>query len=319
MILGVDIGGTLIKVGLVDHGRVHSRTQIDAESQKGLAPALPRIAAAFRQLLDEGSYTLDACKAVVLSFPSLVDHHTGKVLFGYGKFMDAMELNLPAWARSEWNLPLLIENDARVALLGERHAGAGRGYDNLVMVTLGTGLGVAVCMEGHLLRGVHGQAAILGGHLSIDPQGHPCHCGSRGCPEAEASTSVLEQRARAHPHFAKSMLAQAQTLAQNLDYATVFRLARLGDSVSIDLRSRAIEVWSTMLINLIHAYDPERIIVGGGIAAGWDDFMPEVIDRVYQWNHTPWGRVEMVPAELGNDAALVGCEQVYEHRQTTTV
>jgi glucokinase len=315
MIVGVDIGGTLIKVSLVDQGRVHHRTQIEAESHKGLAPALPRIAAAFRELLDEGSIALDACKAVVFSFPSLVDHRTGKVLFGYGKFMDAMELDLPTWAHAEWNLPLLIENDARVALLGERYAGAGKGFENLVMVTLGTGLGVAVCMEGHLLRGVHGQAAILGGHLSIDPQGFHCHCGSRGCPEAEASTSVLVQRAQAHPHFPESLLAKAESI----DYAAVFRLARLGDSVSIDLRARAIEVWSTMLINLIHAYDPERIIVGGGIAAGWDDFMPEVIDRVYQWNHTPWGRVEMVPAELGNDAALVGCEQVYRHRLTTTV
>ena len=74
------------------------------------------------------------------------------------------------------------------------------------------------------------------------------------------------------------------------------------------MRKRAIDVWSTMLVNVIHAYDPEIVVVGGGIAAGWDDFMPDVIEQVYSKVHTPWGRVAIAPAMLGNDAALVGCE-----------
>jgi glucokinase len=197
--------------------------------------------------------------------------------------------------------------------MGEWEYGAGQGYNNLVMVTLGTGLGVAALIEGKILRGVHGQAAILGGHLSIDPNGHSCHCGGRGCPEAEASTSVINERAREHPEFNQSALSKLE----NIDYTHVFSLAKIQDQVALALKEKAIEAWATMMINLIHAYDPERLIVGGGIAAGWDEFMPQVIERIYRWNHTPWGRVQVVPALRENDAALLGCDVLWKIHSKT--
>jgi glucokinase len=304
MILAVDVGGTKIKIGLVESGSVLSRTSIDAHSDIGLAQALPRIVVASDELLSAHGREFTDVSAIGVSFPSLIDIKTGRVLFGYGKFMDAMDIDLKAWSSDTLNLPLYIENDARVAMLGEWKAGAGIGSDNLVMITLGTGIGVSALIEGQVLRGVHGQAGILGGHISIDPNGHRCNCGGRGCAEAEASTSVVDKQAREHPDFYRSQLARVS----EIDYQQVFNAARNGDLLATHLSNRAIEVWSTLIINLIHAYDPERVIVGGGIAAGWDDFMPEVIERVQQNVHTPWGKVSIVPAMLGNDAALVGCE-----------
>jgi glucokinase len=312
MILAVDVGGTFIKIGLVDDGQVLVRTSIPAYSDRGLSQALPRIKAAGLDLLSQLGALTDQCAAISISFPSIIDVKTGKVLFGYGKFMDAMELDLLDWALKELNLPLVIDNDARVALMGEWFHGAGKGLNNLVMVTLGTGLGVAALIEGQLLRGVHGQAAILGGHLSIDPNGHVCHCGGRGCPEAEASTSVIHIRAQEHPKYRESELSKLDSI----DYTHVFRLAKSQDPVAKALKDRAIESWATMMINLIHAYDPDRLIVGGGIAAGWDEFMPQVIERIYQWNHTPWGRVQVVPAQKENDAALLGCEVLWNTQKT---
>lgn len=308
MIFAVDVGGTFIKIGLVANGQVLTRTSIQADSDQGLAQALPRIKAAGLEMLSKICASFDQCEAISISFPSIIDAKTGKVLFGYGKFMDAMLLDLPDWAHKELNLPLVIDNDARVALMGEWVYGAGKGFDNLVMVTLGTGLGVATLIEGKMLRGVHGQAAILGGHLSIDPNGHQCHCGGRGCPEAEASTSVINERAREHPDFLHSKLSTLK----NIDYTHVFSFAEAHDSVAVALKERAIEVWATMMINLIHAYDPERLIVGGGIAAGWNEFMPQLIDRIHRWNHTPWGKVDVIPALLENDAALLGCEVLWK-------
>jgi len=304
MIFAVDVGGTKIKIGLVHDGQVIARSSIDAHSDKGLQPQLRRIADTGRELIAQQGLDISDFKAISMSFPSLIDVKRGKVLFGYGKFMDAIDLDLPKWAMDDIGLPLFIENDARVALLGEWKQGAGRNHENLVMITLGTGLGAAALIEGQIVRGVHGQAGILGGHLSQDPNGHICHCGSRGCSEAEASTSVLADRAKALLSFEFSELRYEKTL----DYHTVFELATKGDECAIALKNRAVEVWSTMIIQLIHAYDPEVFIVGGGIAAGWDHFMPEVIDRVHKWVHTPWGSVNIVPAMLGNDAALVGCE-----------
>lgn len=304
VVVAVDVGGTQIKIGLVENTRVLCRTSIDAHSQIGLAQALPRIADAVKALADRHDCSLEKAEGLAMSFPSLVDSASGKILFGYGKFMDAMDLDVPTWAKESLGLPLFIENDARVAMLGEHLTGAGKGCDDMVMVTLGTGIGVSAMMNGRVVRGAHGQAGILGGHLSVDPNGHRCHCGGLGCAEAEASTSVLPDRARANPFFAESRLATEPVI----DYAAVFRLAAAGDGCSAALRKRAIDVWSTMLVNVIHAYDPEIVVVGGGIAAGWDDFMPDVIEQVYSKVHTPWGRVAIAPAMLGNDAALVGCE-----------
>lgn len=304
MILAVDVGGTKIKIGLVESGSVLSRTSIDAHSDIGLAQALPRIVASADGLLTARGLNFTDCKAIGVSYPSLIDSKTGRVLFGYGKFMDAIDIDLKAWASDTLKLPLYIENDARVAMMGEWKSGAGKGCDNLVMLTLGTGIGVSALIEGNVLRGVHGQAGILGGHISIDPNGHRCSCGGRGCPEAEASTSMIDTHARNHPDFVNSEL---MTISQ-IDYVHVFQSARRGGRLAGILRDRAIEVWATLIVNLIHAYDPERVVVGGGIAAGWDDFMPDVIERVQQNVHTPWGKVSIVPAKLGNDAALVGCE-----------
>lgn len=304
MILAVDVGGTKIKIGLVESGRVLARTSIDAHSDIGLAQALPRIVGAAQEILHARGMQPSDCAAVGVSFPSLIDAKTGRILFGYGKFMDAMDIDLKAWSLETLGLPLFIENDARVAMIGEWKAGAGTGCDNLVMITLGTGIGVSALIEGNVLRGVHGQAGILGGHISVDPNGHRCNCGGRGCAEAEASTSVIDKYARAHPEFGSSELSRVS----HIDYLHVFQSAKRGDQLANQLRNRAIEVWSTMIVDLIHAYDPERVIVGGGIAAGWDDFMPNVIERVQSNVHTPWGYVSIVPAKLGNDAALVGCE-----------
>src|SRR5262249_29473232 len=126
-----------------------------------------------------------------MAFPSLIDSRTGRVLAAYGKYADAPQIDLPQWSRKTLRLPLIIENDARMALLGEWQAGAGRGCDDLVMVTLGTGIGTAALIEGIVVRGRHGQAGVLGGHLTVQQDGRQCTCGNRGCAEAEASTSVL--------------------------------------------------------------------------------------------------------------------------------
>ncbi len=100
-----------------------------------------------------------------------------------------------------------------------------------------------------------------------------------------------------------------------INYAGVFRLAREQDACAVALRGRSIKVWTALIVNLIHAYDPERVIIGGGIMAGVDDFFPDLEREVLARTHTPWGRVEIVPTELGDDAALLGCEfLVHEKR-----
>lgn len=300
IILACDLGGTHMKIGVVGQGRVLAQVTEAANSRAGLAPALPVLQAAWRRLLGGLNLAPGDCAGISVAFPSLLDP-SGRILDEYGKYPDAMSLDLRAWARAEFNLPLAIENDARMALLGEWKQGAGRGADNLAMMTLGTGLGTAAVIEGRLLRGVHGQAGVLGGHSTVHYGGHPCACGNIGCAETEASTAWLKQVAAGLPEWPASALRDLP----GLHYADVFKFAAAGDACALKLRERSLRIWSAVAVNLIHAYDPELIILGGGIMASRDVILPAVTDYVHRHAHTPWGKVRIAGAELGDAAALL--------------
>jgi glucokinase len=310
--LVADTGGTRIKLALMRDRSIVGHQSFAARASEGLAPQLPRIAQGLDSLCGEAGIDRRECSAFAMAFPSLIDAGTGRVLAAYGKYADAPQLDLPGWCRETLHLPLIIENDARMALLGEWQAGAGRGSDDLVMVTLGTGLGTAALVEGRIVRGRHGQAGVLGGHLTVQHAGRPCTCGNEGCAEAEASTSVLSALAAESREYSASPLSRSPCI----DYASVFRLAREGDACAINLKSRAIGIWSSLIVNLIHAYDPERVIVGGGIMAGEAQFFPELQRQVLARAHTPWGRVAIVRGELGDAAALFGGEYLSRLRST---
>lgn len=302
--LACDLGGTRLKIGLVRHGRILAQTIKPANSKQGLAPQLPVLKAAWLQLLEQQNLSLADCVGISVSFPSLVDGATGRVLAEYGKFADAPGIDLRAWARRELGLPLAIENDARMALIGEWRFGAGRGCDNLVIVTLGTGLGVCALIEGQVLRGKHGQAGVLGGHTTVRYGGRRCHCGNLGCAEAEASTASLTELAHARPDFVASPLAREPVL----DFAALFKHAAAADACAVALRDHSLQVWSALVVNLIHAYDPEIVILGGGIMASADVVLPAVRAYVARYAHTPWGKVRVVASELGDQAALIASE-----------
>jgi glucokinase len=232
-----------------------------------------------------------------------VDPTSGRVLAHYGKYEDAMEVDLRAWCRSEFGLDLAIENDARMAGIGEWRYGAGRGCDNLVMVTLGTGLGTCAIMEGRAVRGAHHQAGVLGGHLTVRYGGRPCTCGNVGCAEAEASTARL-----------KEIVPEEIDPSGSLDYARIFSLAQAGHPDAIRVRDHSLLVWSTLVVNLIHAYDPERVILGGGIMGSGDVILAAIRSHVERHAHTPWGRVEVMASQLGENAALVAGEWLLDEQ-----
>ncbi len=298
-----DIGGSRIKLAVVREGQILARQIEPAQAELPWAARLPALADTWRALCRDAQIELAAIDGVGMGFPSLVDTARSRILDEWGKFPGCADFNLGAWTRSTLGKPLALENDARAALIGEWHEGAGRGCDNVVMVTLGTGIGAAVVMEGRVLRGAHGQVGTLGGHLTVRYGGRPCVCGNIGCAEAEASTAVLRELARSRLDFTGSNLAQEA----RLDYESVFRLAASGDSCARALRDHSLTVWSSAIVNLIHAYDPERVIIGGGIMQSSEVILPALRDYVRERAHTAWGHVDVVGCELGDDAALLGC------------
>jgi glucokinase len=305
------MGGTRIKIGIVRDGAVLAQDVIPAHSDRGLAPRLPALAEAFKALCTANDVPLSACDGVGMSFPSLMDVRTGRVLAEFGKYRDAPDVDIRLWAREALGLPLAIENDARMALIGEWQNGAGRGCDNMVMVTLGTGLGVSAVIEGHVLRGVHGQAGIMCGHLTVDYNGHRCNCGNIGCAESEASTAFLQDLVDRREGFAESALASELVL----DYAAIFRWAERGDAVAVELRDHSLRVWSANVVNLVHAFDPEMVVLGGGIMESGDIIVEAVQAYVDEHATAPWGKVRIVRSQLGDQAALVACEWLVQEHQ----
>jgi glucokinase len=287
---------------VVEDRQVLSRETVSLEGSHGLAAALPLIAESLRRTASAAGASLADCQGLALGFCGIVDPGAGRVLSTNAKYDDAPRLDLGAWSRESLGVPLRIENDARLALLGERHAGAARGFDDVVMMTLGTGIGGVAMLEGRLLQGRHHQAGVLGGHLTAVFDGRRCTCGSVGCVEAEASTWALPSVCRDWPGFARSDLAAAE----RLDFETLLSLAEDGDPVAVEIRDRCLDVWAAGAVSMVHAWDPELLVVGGGVMQRAAAVLPAIEERVHRHAWTPWGRVEVRAAILGDEAALLG-------------
>ncbi len=302
--IAIDLGGTIIKAGVLDGNKLLGFVSEKATSGKGLNNNLPLIEKIITRLVKRFNVSVNEIIGIGFAFPGLVDSVHKRVLSTNKKYDDAPDLDLSQWAKETWNLPLYIENDARMALLGEWQFGAGRGNENIVMVTLGTGIGSAVLIEGKLLKGKHFQAGNLGGHFTVNYQGAICTCGNIGCLESEASTWRLPELIKGHAAFDSSSLKKEKLL----DYEALFRIASQKDFLANEILEHCFSVWSSGLISMVHAFDPEIIVLSGGIMKSAPVILPELQKRVNKYAWTPWGKVKLLKAENINTAALYGAD-----------
>jgi glucokinase len=308
--LAIDFGGTHATCGVVEDRAILAHKVIDTNRAKSLRAVLPVIANTFRELVSSQSLSLSDTSGVSVGFAALVDSRTGKVISTNGKYDDAKEFDLPAWSRETLGLPLRIENDARMALLGEFYAGAAKGFTDVVMMTLGTGIGGVAMIDGKLLRGKHSQAGCLGGHLPVLFTGRQCTCGAIGCAEAEASGWSLPLVVKDWPGASESALSKYS----DVGFKELFEEAARGDNLAIAVRDRCLNVWAVDAVGLVHAYDPEIIVIGGGVMKSADLIVPYVESYVQKHSWTPWGKVQVRAAELGNNAALLGAVPLLSER-----
>jgi glucokinase len=303
-IFAADFGGTNIRLGVVEHGRILASHTLNTPAGIPLAQQLPGLMTAMQEL---ATASATQPEAIVWAIPCLVAPDQTTITRTFGKFDDAPQLDLTSWAREKFDLPILLELDAQAAALGEWKLGAGRGVDDLVMITLGTGIGTSAIIDGHPLSGRSGLAGNLGGHNIIQVDGRPCPCGLHGCVETLVATWALPAIAKQSPLFTKSSLATVP----RIDYLAVFTHAQSGDPLAKELQDRALAVWAAMIINLTLQFDPARIIVGGGIMASKDTILPTLHKLVNQQIAKEHQDIPITAAELGNAAALAGCEQLW--------
>jgi glucokinase len=300
--LAIDFGGTHAGCGLVEDDRLIAHETIDTDRARSLRAVLPAIVESFRRLLRGASLDFKDCAGVAVGMAALVDARAGRVLATNEKYPDSTEIDLPAWSRQTLGIPLRLENDARLALLGEFYAGAAKGFTEVVMMTLGTGIGGVAMMDGKPLRGKHAQAGCLGGHIPVLFTGRECNCGAIGCAEAEAGGWALPQVVREWPHISGSSLAQYPEIG----FKELFQEAAKGDEIALAIRERCLRIWAADAVGLVHCFDPEIIVIGGGVMKSADIIVPYVEDYVQKHSWTPWGKVQVKSAALGNNAALLG-------------
>lgn len=311
-ILAVDLGGSHVSCAVVERRHIVAERTFAMEALSTQA-MLTAVEGLLSECLIEAGIPSSDVGGMVIGYPGIVSGKTNEILSALDKYPDISGEVLMAWARSKFDLPLRLENDARLALFGEVWAGAAQGAEDVVMVTLGTGIGGAAMIGGRLLESKAGHAGSLGGHLPVRMDGRRCACGAIGCAEAEASTSTLPLLCRDWPGFDRSLL----TKEPRLDFEALFRAVDARDVIAEQVLAYCLQVWSVLTVALIHAYGPELVLFGGGVMHRGEEILLPIRSYVeeHMWR-TSRGLPRIEAAKLGSRAALLGAASLFEEETT---
>lgn len=298
----IDFGGTNIKLALVEKDVITASALIPAYSENGLAPRLGDTEAAIRQLARKRERRLSEFDGIGVAMPGIVNPKLKRVTAIYNKYEDSLHMDLENWCRERFNLEMVMEMDSKSALLGELNYGCGRGFKDAVMIILGTGVGTAVAINGELLTSRNYQAGALGSHISVEVDGRKCTCPNSGCLEANASGWALEHIVREHSCFLDSGLKDETVI----DFKVMKKWVDRGDQTAKDVMDHFISVWRTGIVNLIHAYDPELIILSGGVMNYGDDIFNRISQQINKRIWKSCGKVKIRLAENPNESVLLG-------------
>lgn len=301
-LLGLDLGGSHAACTLIQGNTVLATEHLSFADSTRFALVEPEIAAAFERLAHTAP---EPVTGLGVGFCGLVDSRSNCVTSTNGKYEDAPSFDFDAWGRRRFGIPVRLENDARLALRGEMYAGAAQGVADVVMFTLGTGIGGVAAMDGKPLVGAHSQAGVLGGHVPVRADGRPCTCGGHGCAESEAAGWSLPLVCREWPGFAQSSLASA-----TLNFKTLFGAAP-ADRVAAEILQHCLTVWGMMTVAAVHSFDPSLIVFGGGVMRSADRILPFLQTYVDANTWSPWGKARIVPAQLGDHAAALGVPTLF--------
>ena len=303
--VGVDVGGTKVLGGVVDaSGKVLVTSRRDTPREGG-SELTKTIAAVALELMQEHSIT-----AVGVSAAGFVSSDR-KTMLATPNIADWNGVQLEVELTKLIGLPVVIENDANAAAWGEAKFGAGRNQAHMMMLTIGTGVGGGIVVNNELYRGAFGIAAEFG-HLRVVPEGHLCGCGARGCFEQYASGSALRRHAReaisASPDLARNLLARGDGTIDGLTGQAITDAAREGDAVALAAFQTTAQYLGAGIASLAVLLDPSCVVIGGGVIDAGEILLAPTREAIKRYmpfaGKHPYP--EIVAAELGNEAGLVG-------------
>jgi glucokinase len=302
-VVGIDLGGTAIK-----HGLIAASAKLEDHDQRSTPKGKSAILAAMAEIIasHQARHTV---QAVGVGTAGAVDFHTGTVI-GHSP-------NIPGWEgtpiaeelKSRVDLPVVVvDNDANCMALAESRHGAGAGCDSVFFLTLGTGIGSAFVLHGELWRGAHSMGGEYG-HATVVKDGRPCACGGRGHLEAYASATALVRRTlELARQGLPSVYGQVSDEAASvLGARDIFAAAAGGDAAAAQAASEAASYLATGIASAVNLLDPQRVVLGGGMADAGAPLLEPVRREVQEKVHVGLrDRIEVVPAQLGNKAGLIG-------------
>ncbi|MBU6313561.1 MAG: ROK family glucokinase [Actinomycetales bacterium] len=310
--IGIDVGGTKVLGGVVDEaGKVLTTARKDTPRQGGSA-LTQTIADVAKELLEQHSVS-----SVGVSAAGFVSSDR-KTMLATPNIADWNGVDLDNQLTRLIGLPVVIENDANAAAWGEAKFGAGKDQDHMMMLTVGTGIGGGIVVNGALYRGAYGVAAEFG-HMRVVPEGHICGCGARGCFEQYASGNALLRHAReainASPDVARNLLSRADGTVAGLTGQAITDAARDGDPVALAAFNTTGQWLGAGIASLAVLLDPACVVIGGGVIDAGEILLKptrESLERnmPFAGKH-PYPQI--IAAQLGNEAGLVGVADLARH------
>ncbi|MBQ6516669.1 ROK family protein [bacterium] len=306
MRIGIDVGGTNIKIALVNNeGNIVYSNSIPTRAEMGYEYTVNSMKQAIADLLKESKVPQSEIKGIGFGFPGQIDYQKGIVRHAP---------NIPGWVNvpiaeimeKEYGIPTKVDNDVRCATLGELNFGAGIGCQNLVCITVGTGIGSGLVANGQLIRGASNAAGEIG-HIKLSMHDGPlCGCGDRGCFEAFASGPSIVALAEQYIQGGKSTKYREMANPDITPYI-VSEAAKQGDPVAAKIFNIIGEYIGFGLASVVNLLNPEKIIIGGGVADAGDILFNPIRETILKRTLPISGSaVEIVPAQLGNTAGVIG-------------
>ena len=307
-VIGIDLGGTTAKFAILSQeGDIQTKWSILTDISEEGSKIVPSLIKAIQHHMNLYNMTKDDFVGIGMGTPGAVDSKKGTVTGAYNLNWKTTQF-LKEEIEGVIGIPFFLDNDANVAALGEVWSGAGNQEPNIVFMTLGTGIGGGIIIEGDLLHGAGGAAGEVG-HMTVDPEGYVCTCGKRGCLETVASATGIVRLARdmSEQFAGDSLLKYRIDDGQVFHSEDVFNLAEQGDLFALIVVDRVTFYLGMACGNIANILNPSAIILGGGVSKA-GAFLLEKVQKQYESFTYPSVRetTEIRLAELGNDAGVIG-------------
>ncbi|MBQ8790774.1 MAG: ROK family protein [Ruminiclostridium sp.] len=314
--IGIDLGGTNIKVGVVDDNfQIIGKSNIKTNLPRPAEEIADSIAEGVKLACADAGISVDEIGSIGIGTPGVADRNTGVVLYSCN--LGFNNTNIGGLLKERLGKDVFVENDANVAAYGEVINGAGKGYQNVVVITLGTGVGGGIIIDGQIYTGFNFCGGELG-HSVIEYNGRQCGCGRKGCFEAYSSaTALINATKKAMEENKDSAMWEIAGSVENVDGKTAFDAMRKNDAAGKAVVEEYLNYLGCGLVNVVNTFQPEMLLIGGGICKEGEYLTKPLEEYIARESYciNPEKSTKLGIAKLGNDAGIVGAANLYRLKQ----